>query len=308
MVTGVLTVLVVYAFINTQPKKWFHLFELLAGLSIMVCWVFAFMHYPGGTNVLAVTSACCTIAIIGYVIELLRKRASFSNNGITLRFIVFILVMTNFLKLQGFGKPAHEQKHVLKVTIDSTSVDKEIARVKNKFQKDSIAKKAFVPRDTIVASAKDFDLLLRTTNKPKLSSGGGDVDNNELWIKYKTGNEELLVACRQADNVDSLIADISNVELSNNNKEAYFLSEAYATSADMHAVVIATKKLKYICPANYIQVIRKGKYKDKIIVQQHRYHKGPDGGAYDAYFIVNERGKVIKSLGESNKEFGLERS
>jgi len=169
----------------------------------------------------------------------------------------------------------------------------------------SVISKDTLPKDTIVIQDSNFEIIMKWTNKGKISTGEGDVPNNELWIKYKSGKEELMVACRNANNPDSIIGDIYAPQLSNDKAEVYFLSAAYATSDELHGVNLKTKQERAVCAANFFEIIRSGKYKNDIIVNQHRYRFKKPIGSYNWFYIVDEQGKVLKTLGESSKKFGL---
>jgi hypothetical protein len=169
----------------------------------------------------------------------------------------------------------------------------------NKRQPDTVKR-----NDVVILVSDSFDLFLRETNKGAIIyAGNGDSIKNELWIRYKSAKkEELLVECKDDEDPKKMIVDISDVVLSLDQQIVYFMCSAWATSAAIHKVDLRTKKEFFVCDGNYLQVIQKGKYKGKLLVNQHRYHKNQDLGSYDWYYIVDDSGKVLKIIGESIPE------
>ncbi|MBZ9626070.1 Ig-like domain-containing protein [Clostridium sp. FP2] len=141
-------------------------------------------------------------------------------------------------------------------------------------------------------------IILKDTDKPLISTGAGDALNNELWVKYSDGKEELLVESMDAEDIKDIIAGIFNPQLTQDKKKIYFMTEAWATSAAIHVVEIKSKNQQFVCSGNYLKIIEKGQYSGKLIVNQHRYSDDPNLGAYDNYYIVDENGKQIEDLGD----------
>ncbi|MBX4267691.1 hypothetical protein [Clostridium estertheticum] len=151
-----------------------------------------------------------------------------------------------------------------------------------------------------VDTVSPVDIILKDTNKALLSTGAGDTAvNNELWVKYSDGTEELLVVCHDEEvDVKDIIAGIFNPQLSKDKKKVYFMSEAWATSAAIHVVDIESKNQQFVCPGNYLRIIEKGQYSGDLIVNQHRYNDAPNYGSYDNYYIVDENGIQLEDLGD----------
>jgi hypothetical protein len=152
-----------------------------------------------------------------------------------------------------------------------------------------------------VSNGNSFSIIVKRTGKKPISTGIGDAENNAIWIKYTNGKEVLIVSSKEAKDMKYVIGGIHNVQLSVDGQKIYFMSQAWAVSDSIHVVEIKTKREKYICPGNYLKVIKKGPYKGKLIVLQHRYNDAPNYGSYDHYYIVNNDGKEIKALGEELK-------
>lgn len=137
--------------------------------------------------------------------------------------------------------------------------------------------------------------ILKDTDKPLISVGCGYASNNELWLKYSDGTEELLVSCKPDYDMKKVIAQITNPQLSPDKTKVYFMSAAWATSTSIHVVDIKTKIEHFVCDGNSLKVITQGSSSGDLIVTKHKYN---DYGAYDDVYLVDEQGNEIKDLGE----------
>lgn len=140
--------------------------------------------------------------------------------------------------------------------------------------------------------------ILKDTDKPLISTGCGDVSNNELWLKYSDGTEELLVACKPDEDIKKVIAQITDPQLSPDKTKVYFMSVAWATSYSIHVVDIKTKSEHFVCDGNSLKVVTQGPYSGDLIVNQHRYYGPPNYGSYNGFYLIDEQGNEIKDLGE----------
>ena len=147
----------------------------------------------------------------------------------------------------------------------------------------------------------EFSLLIRKTNKSLIPTGMGEVESNELWIKYPSGKEELLVECKKSEKLEDTIAGIQNPQVSLDKTKIYFMSAAWMTSGSIHVYDLKTKSERFVCSGNTLEIIGKGQYKGKLLVRKHKYRSAPDYGAYDTYCVVDEDGKELKELGEEVK-------
>jgi hypothetical protein len=137
------------------------------------------------------------------------------------------------------------------------------------------------------------------------------ISQGELWSKnLENGQEELLVREGMTEdyNIKNIsdttnkpidISSISEAKFSTDNKYLYFTdSLAYVTSGAIYSINLTTKEIGFIGGSNYLDVIKKGKYKDYLILNKHKYF--PAGGSYDYYYVVNPKnGEEIKPIGNS---------
>ena len=173
---------------------------------------------------------------------------------------------------------------------------KDSLNLKDKFQTQKL-------KDSIILITDSCVFFIRQTNKKPIYAGNGDSTNNELWIRYNNSkNEELLVECRDNEDPKKLIVNIFAAILSDDKRKIYFMCDAWATSAAIHEIDLKTRKERFICDGNYLAVIKKGKHKGNLIVNQHRYSSNIEEGSYDFFYIVDENGKVIETLGEEIPE------
>lgn len=137
----------------------------------------------------------------------------------------------------------------------------------------------------------DFTFEIRKTDKPLIYTGLGPAENNELWIKYSNGKEELIVASKESDKLENTIAGIENPQLSLDKKKVYFLFLAWATSSAVHVYDITTKVEKYLCPGHTMEGIQEGEYMGMLLVNKHFMGEDKD-------YVIDENGEVIKDLSE----------
>jgi len=144
--------------------------------------------------------------------------------------------------------------------------------------------------------------FVRKVDGKKIATGSDEVEPTELWQVRIDGKEpSLLVKCRDAEKVESVIGGFDNLQFSTNGKLLYFVTPAWATSGAVHVVDTTNRKERYCFPGGDLKVVPKGEYKDCLIVQQHRYFIG--GGSYDWYWLLKPDGKEVGPLGEETTNF-----
>ena len=91
--------------------------------------------------------------------------------------------------------------------------------------------------------------------------------------------------------------DPRSLKFSPDNKALYFLTSAWVTSGALHVVNIIGSKPQYLQPANLFDVIKQGKHKGKLVIQQHQYATG--GGSYEGCWLYTSEGKKVRRLSEN---------
>ena len=144
--------------------------------------------------------------------------------------------------------------------------------------------------------------FVRKVDGKKIATGADEVDPSELWQVRTDGKEaSLLVKCRAAEKIESLVAAFENLQFSTNGKLLYFVTPAWATSGAVHVVDTTNRKERYLFPGNNLKLVASGEYKDCLLVQQHRYFIG--GGSYDWYWLLRPDGKEVGPVGEDTENF-----
>jgi hypothetical protein len=121
---------------------------------------------------------------------------------------------------------------------------------------------------------------------------------DEIWIiNTKEMTKKLLVAPHfSCGDVSKVIIDPHNLQFSPNSKTLYFETSAWVTSGAIHAVDVDGNHLRFVTAGGRLRVVQYGKYKDNIIVNQHRYRFKGDTplGSYNWDWLFTPTGKQIK--------------
>lgn len=94
-----------------------------------------------------------------------------------------------------------------------------------------------------------------------------------------------------------MIVDPKYLKFSPDNKRLYFLTSAWVTSGALHVININGGKPRYLQPANSFDVIKHGKYKGKLVIQQHQY--ASSGSSYEGCWLYTSEGKKVRRLSEN---------
>lgn len=124
------------------------------------------------------------------------------------------------------------------------------------------------------------------------------IDNNsELWVIESDASNEKRV--KEAKDISSPVGKATYIfspVFSINDNNIFFLTDAWAVSSAVFSFDLASGKMRYITDGNTVDVIENGQYKGNLLLNQHQYYKS-SSGSYDYYNIVDESGKMIKTLG-----------
>jgi hypothetical protein len=144
-----------------------------------------------------------------------------------------------------------------------------------------------------------FAVFVRTTDHPPIEAGSGETAFTELWIvDIYTRKMDKIVESQDSETVEALLAGFSSPQFSEDSNQVFFLSEAWATSSSVQKVDLQTKKVRFVTAGNSLEVVRDGKYKSYLKINQHRYKK--DGsGSYDCDYIFTPEGKEIALIKKS---------
>lgn len=130
----------------------------------------------------------------------------------------------------------------------------------------------------------------------------GEGDASELWIVDAAGGApRRLVGARRSAEPQENLTSFASPRFSPDGATVYVLTEAWATSGAVHAVDVATGRVRFVCPGNSLQVVPRGEHAGHLVVSQHRYFVG--GGSYDWYWLVTPAGAEVGPIGESTAMF-----
>jgi Tol biopolymer transport system component len=198
----------------------------------------------------------------------------------------FFLLLTSlaFLTVSAYGQSVHEKSGNIYFT---DSAGREIQLTSSGCD----SSPSLSPNGRLI-------VFVRTTPYEKIDAGAGEVDHTELWImNLGTKKAERLLGSKDAADPKDILVGFAVPQFSNNSKEIYFMSAAWATSSAVHRLDLQTKSEKFISSGNSLKVIRTGKFKGNLRINKHKYYK--EGGSYDCDYIVTPSGKEIKIIEDS---------
>ncbi|HET7234266.1 MAG TPA: hypothetical protein VFJ16_29910 [Longimicrobium sp.] len=166
-----------------------------------------------------------------------------------------------------------------------------------------------VPRQ-ITRSGRDRDARLspdgrtiafiRGTPGDSVDAGSGREEAGSLWIIPSAGGvARMLVRGRDDPAPERILAGLQSPQFSPDGRTLYFLSAAWATSAAVHAVDVATGAERFVAPGNSLEVVPRGRYAGSLLVWQHRYFLV--AGTYDWVWLITPDGKDVGPVGETEE-------
>jgi WD40-like Beta Propeller Repeat len=156
----------------------------------------------------------------------------------------------------------------------------------------------------LTSSGRDRDPALSPDGRRVAFVRGGVTrgDATALWIvDVQGGAARRLLAERPSDEPRTNLTQFHAPAFSPDGRTIYFLTNAWVTSSAVHAVEVATGRVRYVCPGNSLEVVPRGEYTGHLVVNQHRYFLG--GGSYDWYWLVTPAGRDVGPIGESTEMF-----
>ena len=154
----------------------------------------------------------------------------------------------------------------------------------------------------VLSPDRRWVVFIRGVPGRKISTGAGDVDAEELWqVRADSEDPTRLVAPKAADDAQNVVANFQHVQFSSDGRLVYFVTEAYATSGAVHVVDTTKGKERFFVAGSTVEVVRRGEYRDCLLVSQHRYLIG--GGSYDWIWLFRPDGKEVGPVGEDAESF-----
>ena len=142
-------------------------------------------------------------------------------------------------------------------------------------------------------------VFVRRIGTRMIDTGSGKAAANAIWqVKIDGTGARRLVAARDSEKVENILAGLTAPQFSPDGRTVYFLSDAWAVSSAAHAVDLSTGKERFICDANGLRIIRHGTRRGDLVVSKHKYHA--ESGSYDWYWLVAPSGKELGPIGEND--------
>jgi hypothetical protein len=139
-------------------------------------------------------------------------------------------------------------------------------------------------------------VFVRGTPGRTVQAAYPDMEATELWaVRVDGSNARLRVRGKASKTVEETVAGIQTPEFSADGRGIYFLGGGWVTSSAVHVLDLTTGRVRFVCPGNSLEVVRKGQYRGHLVISQHRYFIG--GGSYDWLWLVAPDGRQVGPIG-----------
>lgn len=139
------------------------------------------------------------------------------------------------------------------------------------------------------------------------SPSHGDRDRRSLWVSAPRPDRLCygkLLSSRTSNDPKQNLGGMDHPAFSPDGGFIYVLTDAWATSAAVHEVNIATGAERFVIDANSLSVVRTGPYRGMLLVSRHKYTQAPDSHAYDPVDLVRPDGSVVLTVPGSGADEG----
>ena len=118
-----------------------------------------------------------------------------------------------------------------------------------------------------------------------------------LWI-YDIPSRALrrLLVSHPTENNETNLRDLNTPVFSLRGDQIYIQSAAWVTSGTVFRVDAKTGEHHFVSPANSLVVVRDGPYAGDLVVSQHAYNSGPEGGSFEQLSLLRPDGHVILKI------------
>ena len=134
-----------------------------------------------------------------------------------------------------------------------------------------------------------------------VSTGCGDCEATELWLVRREGEApERLVVGHDDDDIEKVIADISDPVFSLDSRHIYFRSAAWAVSGSIQRVDTRTHEVKFIVDGNSVEVIPSGPHRGDLLVVREiiRFDAHGESLGRESYlWLVSTTGQPRREIG-----------
>lgn len=156
-------------------------------------------------------------------------------------------------------------------------------------------------RDFAPSLSPDGTLVVYARHTPDdlVHTGLGDVEAGEIWVVGTDGlDAKRLARGAELQPWEDTLAGLTSPEFLSDSRRVMFQSALWATSGKVNLVDIKTGQVRRVAPGSLESVILAGKYRDHLIINQHRYFLGT--GSYDWWWLFDATGKEIGPIGSDD--------
>jgi len=144
-------------------------------------------------------------------------------------------------------------------------------------------------------------VFVRHTPGQTVTVGWGETEARELWvIGVDAMNARLLARGAKKVPWTDTLAQLDRPQFLSDSRRVVFGSALAVVHGTVNLVDIDTGQIRRIGGGNFSEVVREGRYRDNLIVIQHRYFL--QGGSYDWYWVVDLDGKEVGPIGPDEKQ------
>lgn len=191
----------------------------------------------------------------------------------------------------------------------STSANIDSVFVKNgnvfcKGDENKIKQLTFTGIDTMAVLSPDKKMIAFVRKNPGIYDEANEmllIDNSEIWLYDIISNKNRCIVkpvnFEEGITPENILTNFQNLVFTNDGQKLLFITSAWETSGAIHEFSIQDNKQKYLVSGNSLEIITQGKYKDYLIINQHRYYEA--GGSYDYYWLFDNNGKEIREIGDT---------
>lgn len=152
-------------------------------------------------------------------------------------------------------------------------------------------------RDPILSPDGQLVAFVRDTPGDSVEIVIGTEEATSLWTIHVDGSDaRMRLKGRAGETAGESLAMLHGPQFSPDGARIYFLSAAWANSAAVHVLDLATGNERFLVAGNSLEVLPAGEYAGHLMVSQHRYFLA--GGSYDWYWLVAPDGREIDPIGE----------
>lgn len=215
--------------------------------------------------------------------------------GVIWSLVLFCLFFSYSNGVAQTNKPINDESKIIKRVFSKGG------NLFCKYQDDKIKQITYTGIDTDPAISPNKKLIAFVRN-PDIRIKNNSFANSEIWLYdlMTNKNNSIVQPSRGNDEgeikAENILGSFGKLAFSNDGQNLYFISEAWATTNAIHVYNVPSKKQSFLTDGNTLYIIRKGKYKDHLIVNKHKYF---NECSYDYFWLLDHEGKEIREIGET---------